>query len=117
MSRHHPGWPHVGLWEGRWAMVKYLVKRHRWPRQYVRSVGMHLTLDQRFRGLPRPENYTIHNPSAVYRYSPGTRFTHRTAGPWLLNADGLLEPEDGSEMFTAGALIEQHRYLWVKREA
>lgn len=57
MKRHHPFWPRVGVWEGRWAMLRYLIKRRRWPRGYVIRTGMHLTADQRFRGRARPTNY------------------------------------------------------------
>lgn len=62
MKRHHPGWRHIGVWEGRLASARYTLPRlrllffadGRGALRYAHAVGMHLTSDQRHRGLARP---------------------------------------------------------------
>jgi hypothetical protein len=66
-ARHHPGWRHVGVWEGQMRSARYVPPRLRllltWEGRaalrYAHAVGMHLTADQRFRGRPRPTNIHI----------------------------------------------------------
>ena len=116
MNRH---WPHV-----RWERAKFVRWAVRNPRsflsygRYARATGMHLSLPDRFRGLPPMDRLTIvrANMEVAYRQPVGTEFWHDHYGKrWTLTADGVFEDADTGELWSAGAILEQYHAMSYRR--